>query len=379
MKEIILFCYGDSADASTWSNVPYLMSQSLIDNGIRIHRVDISPDGLFERIANRLLRPLRLGSLYSYIRTPLFSILTERKIRRVVRRHASADFCIFLNFDFYNRFSSIPSLIFSDWTFQILARRQHITLSPAEQRFIHRQKRVINGADIVLPLFSETVEAMKAEYPAANICTIPGNVINRIDSLPLGTPDEIIARKLSHDFILFIGREAYLEGLHRLIEAVDLLPHKPHIHVIGISRDRLPEVPEYVTIHGFLRKDHPEENLLFYNLLRDARILVNPTPRWAGYSSVIEAMYYYTPVVVSPFTQFVKEFGSDIGFGRYVASEDSASDLATTIRSLLELPPAAYRAMALDAHARVHTYTWDNYTDAMLSLMSRHINRSPQQ
>lgn len=374
MNEIILFCYGDSADASTWSNVPYLMSQSLIDKGIHIHRVDISPNGLFERIVNRLLRPLKLGNHYSYIRTPLFRFLTERKIRHAVAVRPTADFCIFLNFDFYNRFSSTPSLVFSDWTFKILSEREHFTPSRAEQRFIDRQTHVINNADIVLPLFSESAEAMKAEYPQANIRVIPTNVINRIDPRPLGSADEIIARKLRHDSILFIGREAYLEGLQRLIDAVGLLPRQPHIHVIGIPPGRLPEAPGYVTFHGFLRKDNPEENRLYYDLLRAARILVNPHPKWAGYSSVIEAMYYYTPVAVTPFGQFVREFGSEIDFGSYVSQAASAADLASTISELLQLPLTAYRDMALEAHARVHTYTWDTYTSAMLALMSRHLS-----
>ena len=374
MKEIILFCYGDSADASTWSNVPYLMSQSLIDKGILLHRVDLSPNGLFERIANRLLRPFRLGKLYSYIRTPLFRLLTELKIRHAVNSHPSADFCIFLNFDFYNRFSSIPSLVFSDWTFKILSEREGFLPSRAEQGFIDWQAHIINNATIVLPLFSESAVIMKASYPQANIHVLPGNVINRIDPIPLGSPDEIIARKLRHDTILFIGRDAYIEGLKTLIDAASLLARRPHIHVIGMSADQMSDAPDFVTFHGFLRKNDTDENRLYYSLLRDARLIVNPTPRWAGYSSIIEAMYYYTPVVVTPFTQFVKEFAPDIDFGCYVSPEESAAELADTIHKILSLPPTDYRTMALNAHARVHTYTWDTYTDSMLSLMSGYLS-----
>jgi hypothetical protein len=42
MKEIILFTSGDSTNASTWSNVPYLMAKHFELNNIVVNRVDIS-------------------------------------------------------------------------------------------------------------------------------------------------------------------------------------------------------------------------------------------------------------------------------------------------------------------------------------------------
>lgn len=48
IKEVIFFAYGDSADISTWSNVPYLFSNALERKGVRVNRVDLTRTSLFK-------------------------------------------------------------------------------------------------------------------------------------------------------------------------------------------------------------------------------------------------------------------------------------------------------------------------------------------
>ena len=98
--------------------------------------------------------------------------------------------------------------------------------------------------------------------------------------------------------------------------------------------------------------------------MQKASVFVNPTEKWAGYSSTIEAMYYYTPVVVSPYEEFVGEFGKQINFGVYnkVFSKES---LATSILSIFNADN--YDELCLNAHNRVKDYTWDNYVERLLA------------
>ncbi|MDE6377117.1 MAG: hypothetical protein K2K72_00055 [Duncaniella sp.] len=285
MKEIILFCYGDSRDASTWSNVPYLMALSFERRGVKVNRVDISPDERVSHVISRLMRLMKMGRGNCYTRSTLFRILTERRIKKAVRKYADADFCVFLNFDFYNRYSQVPSLVFSDWTFKILSERGGFKQMGYEKKFLKWQGGVLNNATLVLPLFSDSVAKMRVDYPHANIVGIDRNVINCLDSETLDE-NTVITKKLSSNYVLFIGREAYKEGLKILIEAIGRLDRPIELHVIGMSGREIAKAPDFVKFHGFLRKDNPSECRLYYDLLRNARLLVNPTPEWAGYSQL---------------------------------------------------------------------------------------------
>lgn len=41
-KEVIFFTKGDSADISTWSNVPYFFTRTLEEKGVTVHRVNMT-------------------------------------------------------------------------------------------------------------------------------------------------------------------------------------------------------------------------------------------------------------------------------------------------------------------------------------------------
>lgn len=140
------------------------------------------------------------------------------------------------------------------------------------------------------------------------------------------------------------------------------------IEVIGMTRDEWPEAPESVTFHGFLHKDNPAENRCYYELMRGARMLVNPTPTWGAYSSTVEAMYFYNPIVVSHYEQFVKEFGHTLDFGYYCMPEHLDS-LVKAIDEIINASNEQYAAMCRNAHKRVASYTWSNYVSSMLKLM----------
>lgn len=366
IREIILFCYGDSRLASTWSNVPYLMSCEFERRGIKVCRVDLSSkNNIFTKLANRLYKAV-YGPYYTYIRSDIFRFLTNRKIKRALKQYPDADFAVFLMFDFIPPKGAIPTLIFSDWTYKMLVKeRNYRELTGGDRKFVRQQNEAIDGADIVLPLFAESYNTMIRENPNANIRFIDTNVVNNLYSGNIEDLSSIVQKKCKSDYILFIGKKAYAHGLRLLVDAIKASGTDIRLEVIGMTSDDVGEVPEFCRFHGFLHKDIKQENEKYYDLLMGAKAICNPTPVWAGYSSLIEAMYFYTPVITSPFKQFEQEFGKQPDFGFYTDGDD----LKDVLGRLFSLSSEEYCKMAFLAHEKVKDYTWDNYVGQMLEMM----------
>ena len=120
-------------------------------------------------------------------------------------------------------------------------------------------------------------------------------------------------------------------------------------------------------MNWFLNKSEERDRKIYYDLLLGAKVLVNANPKWGAFSSTVEAMYYYTPVIVSPYQDFVKNFGEKIDFGVY-NQDFTAISLANDIKSILI--SNKYKDLCNIAHEKVKTYTWDNYTDKLLNLIN---------
>ncbi len=373
MKEIIFYSYGDSNNASTWSNVPYLFAKELTNRGIIVHRIDISPNKYINKIWQLSVRKI-LNCFYpkhefSWIRTALFRWFTERKIKKSVDRFRTADYCFFTCFDYYNRYNSIPSLLFSDWTYNILIQSQlGRELYSIEKRFAIQQSEAIHNAKAVVSLFPKSAAIMQKTYPNANIKYLGENVINNLYGKEL-LVDELVSRKMESNAILFIGQKKYIKGANLLINVLTCLRNKGwdyHLDIIGMSNDDFGHLPDFVHCHGYLHKDIEEENILYYRLMSDAKVLVNPTPVWAGFSSMIEAMYFATPIIVSPYEDFVAIFGHNISFGCY-NREFEVSSLMNNLESVINNP--SYEFMCQEAHRVTKGFTWKAYVDRLLDVL----------
>ena len=108
--------------------------------------------------------------------------------------------------------------------------------------------------------------------------------------------------------------------------------------------------------------------------MKSSNVVVNVTPQWAGYSSIIESMFFYTPVIISPFNEFVSEFGSLISFGIYNLSY-SKDCLAGNISKLLKSD--RYWEMCISAHNKVKDYTWGRYVDEILNMVENYNRITP--
>ena len=407
MKEICFFTNGDANDANVWSNVPYCFSHALENEGITVHRIDYSINSAFVKfydlVLRRILDCLTLRKLkFPYLRTTrLFKFFAERKIKKAIQQHPQADLYLFMGYGFYNKWNKTPSLLFSDWTTEMDIRKKR-KLNFLEKRIIQQEEEAINHAEYVVSLFPVCCEEMKKKYPKANIHFLGGNVINNLSGLRLKRKDQcvmskddtgnnknkqitsdslhltpytlhssneiivedLIETKSNSKRLLFIGRKTtYLEAAKKLIEAYKLLKEEEaykdyELDIVGCAESDFGSLPDGVTCYGFLNKSEERDRKTYYDLLLGAKVLVNANPKWGAFSSTVEAMYYYTPVIVSPYQDFVKNFGEKIDFGVY-NQDFTAASIANDIISVIN--SENYAEMCNFAHENVKTYTWENY------------------
>ena len=378
IKEIIFFANGDPRSASMWSNVPACFVKELELRNIVVHTINLDTHPfvgavynlLFRRILKILLKPIGITPVW-YFNSRIYNFLGYRKIKKAVTMYPSADYCFFINYLFYNKFNGIPSLLLSDWPQTFDLNRDGHKDSLLYKRVYKQEKDAIEHAKHVISIFKVRAMEMCISYPCAKVSFLGGNVINNLSGEILNEKN-ILEKKEKSNSILFIGKpDRYLSSAKLLIEVYLEMKKKPsfaklRLNIIGITSKQLGNVPMGVQCYGFLHKDVESECQLYYNLLKEAKVIVNPTPHWAAYSAMIEAMYYYTPVVVSPYDAFVDEFGKDISFGVYNGNFSTVT-VSTNIMALLK--SSNYFQMCIEAHRVVKDYTWSVYVDKVLNLL----------
>ena len=390
VNSILFFTNGDANNANIWSNVPYCFSHALENKRITVFRIDYSMNPTFVGFYNLFLR--RFLDCFSfrklrfpYLRTTrLFKFFAERKIKRAILQYPQADLCLFMGYGFYNKWSQTPSLLFSDWTTEMDIQKKRKP-NFLEQRIIRQEEESINNAQYVISLFPVCCEEMKKKYPKANIHFLGGNVINDLSGLRMKRKDQcvhsskeiivedLIETKSNSKKLLFIGRKTtYLEAAKKLIEAYKLLKEEEaykdySLDIVGCAESDFSSLPEGVTCYGFLNKSEEKDRKAYYDLLLNAKVLVNANPKWGAFSSTVEAMYYYTPVIVSPYQDFVKNFGEKIDFGVY-NQNFTAKRIANDIKSVINSDN--YTEMCNFAHEKVKSYTWENYVKQLCCLVS---------
>ncbi|MBS5205772.1 MAG: glycosyltransferase [Bacteroides ovatus] len=375
VQKITVFTEGNASSLKTWSNVPYFFTQTLIEQGYNVNKVDISAWNLVRKIynhsINKILSTLFPTQAYQFERTGLYNYLVERKIERYIKSDNSSDLYIFMTFTFYNKWNSVPSVIFSDWSYDYYIK-DRCKRKPYffEKKYLKKQIESFQNAMLTISLFKGCADYIKKQVPEANVQFLGGNVIN---SLFQGIMDDErwILNKRNKIRLLFIGMKKYKEGADLLIQSFSILKNKypdAELHIIGMNKGDFQNIPDSVYCYGYLRKDDPAECRRYYELLISATLFVNPTKEWAGYSSTIEAMYFYTPVVISPYQEFVREFGEKISFGCYNQTF-SKECLCSNMEKILTTDKLLYGSMCLAANNMVRYYTWDEYMKRLMNLL----------
>jgi len=377
IKEITVYTDGDSAAISTWSNIPYLFTETLISKGIKVNRVDISPTGLahqnrlwrifYNRIFDKIIRKIHPATSFEYKRSWFHYINVRKTIQTTLKQYPQTDLLLFLTYcpaaaDLTHK----PILLFSDWTYEYYFKSfLHRKPDLFERQAIRRENRQIERAQWVVNLFPKTAEYMQKRYHNPNIVYL-GNVVNAIMA-----PDEtaILAQKQSSFKLLFVGKAKYRDSAQSLIAAFNLLKTRyPQLslHIVGMIAEDFDVLPEGVSCYGYLDKNIAAERKTYYRLLQEAKLFVNPSPLWGAFSASLEAMYFYVPTVVCPYPEFVETFGKDIRSGIYLPS-DRPEDIAQTMDTLLNSPD--YLQCCKAAHQAAEPFSWEAYIGKLLQLI----------
>ena len=366
IKEVTVFTYGDSGKLATWSNVPFFFTETLIAKGIRVNRVNIESSNVLP--LHYLAKLVNKVSTYTYFRSLICFLVTRRKIKKAVKQFKNSQADIFLTFSFSScGLTGRPVILFGDWTYDYHIQHYHKRQPDYfEKQSIAREDAQIKAADLVFPLFPGVAEYMQQKYGKERIFYL-GNVINSLYSVS----EKDVERKQQSYSLLFIGSKAYIEGARSLIAAFELLkPQYPliQLHIVGMEKQNFGSLPENVFCYGYLNKEIENERDLYYTLMQKASVFVNTTPLWSAFSASIEAMYFYTPVIVTPYGEFRKTFGEVLDFGLYC--EENIPDLIKDkITNVLEND--LYPVLCNRAHNAVKAFTWDAYIDKIIAKMKQ--------
>lgn len=368
MKEILFFTCGNSNDISTWSNVPYLFAKTLEEKGYKLHRVDISPNKILNRIFNTtsyliFKKLLKRKACPEFHRTWLHRFITYGRIKKATKKHNSISFNLFLSFAFYNKYSNKPNILWCDWTDRIVIERLGREPRTYEKASLSHEENVMKKATKVYTMFPKCKEHMEELY-GREIIYINRNVVNTVYDGDFRI-DKNIEIRYNSNKILFIGNIRYIGAAKELINAYHVLKKENdelELHIIGMTKEQLNINENNIYCYGYLNKGIKEERDLYYSLMHECKLLVNPAQQWGGYSSSIEAMYYGSPIIVAPYDDFVCEFGENINFGEYT----NGYDLNTKIANILYANYEEYSALCRNAYLRVNDYTWSNYVDAFI-------------
>ncbi len=371
IKEITVFSVGDANDLKTWSNVPYFFTKTLEIKGYKVNRVNIEENKtlftIYKYTAFVFLKILCSNSNHTYFRSKLNYKLTNKKIKRSLEKFSNTDAAIFLTFSFSAPENFKKKVVsFGDWTY-LYYLTTFLKREPKwfEKNCLEREKRHIDNADLVLGLFPLSSTFIRKNYSNVNTHYL-GNVINSNYEL---NKDFVLELKKNSKKLLFIGDQKYLNGALELIEVFKKI--KPNysdleLHFIGLTESDTSINANGIHYQGYLNKSIAEENKLYYKLLSEAMVIINSTNDWGGFSSLTEAMYFYTPVITRPYDEFTETYGSKIDFGYFI---DQNNTLISCIEKLLKSSKEEHLKLMLSAHSTVKDHTWDNYITKMMDLI----------
>jgi glycosyltransferase involved in cell wall biosynthesis len=377
---INVFSIGDSNLLSTWSNIPYYFCYYLEKNLIKVNRINIEPNRRIEayydfiilRIIKTILLVFGKNTTFNYSRSYINYFLTNKKIKKACRVYSFAKYNVFLTYSFSSySHSSIPVINLCDFTYHYHINYMNKRQPDIFERYATMQElKNLKNAFYVISLFPLMSEYIKRNYNILNVIYL-GYILNIPESHLCKVFPE--GKQNSYD-ILFIGRRRYLEGLIILMNAIGKLPDelnkKVILHVVGLTNKDLDKNIDNCNVkyYGFLDKNNSRERNLFFSILHNAKLFINPTSKWAAYTSSLEAMHYFTPIVIFPYDEFTRTFGTDINFGIYLDSSDS-SYMARLIQNLLE-NNNIWEKMAIAAHEVTEKYRWDNYIQKFIKILN---------
>ena len=370
----IFFCTtAPSRNYKSWSNIPYLLHKNLEKRGFVVDNYVMREVEPLKTVFNLPIRVLnkffKLGTTYFYVRTPVHFFFTYLYSRFFIGLISTKqDVMVVQGFSYPLRNGKNRQIILGDWPseylFEKFLRRQPSRL---ERKSIDRENAVIEAADAVITLFPNVREYMLRKYKNQNIYCF-GNVVNVDDDVVL--PSNILERKLNSRRFLFVGQPFYLLGALELIHAARNLRQQGlecEVDIIGIEPSLIGAEYEWLTVHGYLDKEKPDDKKKYYELLSNARLFVNTTPGWSGFQALLEAMYFHNPIVVRP-NESLSSYFSNLTTVAHIVDEGGPNLESVLSESLTDT--ARYQQMSGAARKAVESSTWNDFTDKLIGLLN---------
>ena len=369
--EIIAFAYGNPRDVNTWSNVPAFAIKTLENQGHTVHAINLYPLGsgtrFLARVVNKISRTIFGKSTMILVENiPLWKKIIDKRVKVAARNYPQSDFLLFFTYtESGHGITNIPSILFNDFTIDYSIKNlSDRSATKLEKPLIENQDRIIESADVVISLFPQAERYYKERYQNKNIFAMNGHVINT-DEIP-DNEKESIQRKQQSNEILFIGRKSYKMGARVLVNAVEQYNRNQNdkiiLNIIGMNREEVGlNASAEIRFYGYLSKANVEQRKKYYECIKNAAVIINPTKNWGGISSVVEAMWFFTPVITTPYTEFVEIFGQQLDFGKYVEAENIESLIEAIDWIRKNQLNKQYYEMCKNAHENVSEYTWDAF------------------
>lgn len=368
MKTILVFTYGDADDLSTWSNVPFLFVKALERKGIKVIKVNImTKQNIFMYLYTILCKIVKPKTTYYFVKSRWNLNLVEKKMKEAVTKYDNiVDAYISISFDFSpKRYTNKKVLLLSDWPISYaIAKRFQRNPDFLEKKDIEIHRKIIEQASYRISLFQDVAEYMNHNYDCYTHYISP--LINSF--YPINDFDIIDNRNK----ITFIGKKSYYKSALALIKAFQKLNKEDiELHIIGMTQNDFNFLNDIKNIyfHGYLNKGKEEEKEQYYKILKETIVIVNTNDKWAGMSSILESLYYYRPVITSPYEEFVKTFGKTISFGYY--AQNNEHDIYLKLKKILNLSRDEYKKMSIEAHNSVKDFTYDEYTNKVLDYINQ--------
>ncbi|AWW45637.1 hypothetical protein DPM18_01690 [Polynucleobacter paneuropaeus] len=344
----------------SWSNIPFFLNQFLVKYGFNVENIVLKESSVPAFLYNGFFRIFRKiiksQSTYFYSRTKFHFFLMRLYGTYIKYISAKEDIILQQGYSFSLKNGKNKVILFGDWPYAYYFNKFAKRLpNQYEIRSIFREDKVIENADAVVTLFPDVYDFMTSRYQNKNIFYF-GNVVN-VDVL---IPSDILSTKVVSKKIIFIGKEHYLSGALELIDAVNKVQKcmgNIHLDIVGIPSKLIHQNYPWLTVHGYLNKDDPRQRSVYYDLLKNARVFVNPTRGWNAFQATLEAMFFSCPIIVRENVNLRKTFPFLENFSYLI---DDSSALVDCLQLCLK-DQELFKSKSLSASATSSLHTWDYF------------------
>jgi glycosyltransferase involved in cell wall biosynthesis len=376
---INVFTYGDSNDVKVFSGLPYYFTKSL-EKKADIKRIDISYP-LIEKFYNNSIRKIinflekiifGKKSTFNFMRSKLCQYLANKKIKKAIRNNSNADYNLFLTYSFssYN-FSKIPTIAFSDavyeQTIKYFQEREPIFF---EKYAIRKETEILKNSDIVIAFFPKLKKELEKYY---NKNTYYSGTALNIELPQINDVNDYLLKKQNSNDIIFSGRESYIEGAKILISAFlvfnEKYGKKYNLSIVGIDISKFGNkyTNKNIKFYNYLDKSNKNELNIYMELMKNAKLFINPTHKGGTFITTLEVMSYYTPIMIFPYEEFKEVFPNYEKLGVFLESENE-EHIAKKMELILN-DNDLWIEKSKNCRKAVENLTWDNFTERFLNLL----------